>query len=248
MLLVAIAVLAGSTIQSTTGFGFALVISPALLAILEPEEAIATALLLGASLSVLVLFTERRERQVCQPELMMLFAGALPGLALGVLIIQALEKPVLQIIAGAAIVTAALLQIAQVRRGEVTRPRTGAGPIAAVFGLVTGTLTTTTSTNGPPMVLFFQRIGASPAELRDSLAAAFITLDVIGAAVLFALSWNDASPDAGMLALLLALTVVGHAAGRRLFTRLDPVTFRTAGLALVMIAGVASLVVGIGSL
>ena len=56
MALAALAALAGAFVQSATGFGFALVLSPALFAVLDPVEAVATLLVLGLALNVLVLF------------------------------------------------------------------------------------------------------------------------------------------------------------------------------------------------
>jgi uncharacterized membrane protein YfcA len=48
MLLAAAAALVGASVQSATGFGFALALSPALFAVLDPAEAV-TALLVSAS-------------------------------------------------------------------------------------------------------------------------------------------------------------------------------------------------------
>jgi uncharacterized protein len=55
MLLAAVAALVGAAVQSATGFGFALVLSPALFAVMEPTEAVTALLLLGAVLNMLVL-------------------------------------------------------------------------------------------------------------------------------------------------------------------------------------------------
>ena len=62
MALAALAALAGAFVQSATGFGFALVLSPALFAVLEPDEAVTTLLALGLALNVLVLFEHGRPR------------------------------------------------------------------------------------------------------------------------------------------------------------------------------------------
>ena len=60
MLLAAVAAFAGAFVQSATGMGFALVLSPALFAVMEPEEAVTAVLILGAVLCALVLFESRR--------------------------------------------------------------------------------------------------------------------------------------------------------------------------------------------
>jgi uncharacterized membrane protein YfcA len=49
MLLAALAAFAGAFVQSATGMGFALVLSPALFAVMDPEEAVTAVLILGAA-------------------------------------------------------------------------------------------------------------------------------------------------------------------------------------------------------
>ena len=55
MVLAALAAFAGAAVQSASGLGFALVLSPALFAVMDPEEAVTAVLLLGAALCALVL-------------------------------------------------------------------------------------------------------------------------------------------------------------------------------------------------
>ena len=60
MALAAVAAFLGAFVQSTTGFGFALVLSPALFAVMDPVEAVMTLIVLGLALSLLVLFERGR--------------------------------------------------------------------------------------------------------------------------------------------------------------------------------------------
>ena len=69
MLLAALAALLGAAVQSATGFGFALVLSPALFAVMEPTEAVTALLLLGAVLNVLVLLEGHDVRWPLLPRL-----------------------------------------------------------------------------------------------------------------------------------------------------------------------------------
>ena len=55
LILVAVGVMAGATLQSATGFGFALVAGPAVFAATEPAEAITVLLALGAVLNLLMM-------------------------------------------------------------------------------------------------------------------------------------------------------------------------------------------------
>jgi uncharacterized membrane protein YfcA len=242
--LAALATLLGATVQSATGFGFALIAGPVLFGILEPAEALTTVLLLGASLNLLMLFGERRPRHIRWAELLVLLAAAAPGLITGALILHALSKPTLQVTVGIAVVLAALFQ-ARERLTSIANPGSSVRSwLAGVIGIVAGLLTTTTSTNGPPLVLWFQRRGASPPELRDSIAAAFLPLNLLGALTLSLVGGERQSFEPGTVALLLVFTAAGHFVGRRAFERLDPRRFRAIGLGLVLLAGIASIVAG----
>ena len=64
MPLVALTTLGAAALQSATGFGFALLLSPVLFAIYEPAHALGTVLLLGAGLNLLMLYGERRPREM----------------------------------------------------------------------------------------------------------------------------------------------------------------------------------------
>ena len=245
MILAAAATLVGASVQSATGFGFALVLSPAMLAMLDPYEAVTALLLLGFALNLLLLFGDGGEPAAVRWRAVgpMLLA-AVPGLGAGLLLLALVSKPALQLVVGAAVLAAAVVQARGVAaRAPAAAAREPTLRSACAVGLATGALTTSTTVSGPPIVLWLQSQGVSPAELRASLAASFLGLSVVGAALLAA---------GGVLALepavvlpLLGITAVGHLVGARVFRRLDPSRFRSAVLALVFAAGVASLVAGV---
>lgn len=244
MVLAAVATLLGAGIQSATGFGFVLILGPAMFAVLDPAAALTTMLCLAAALNLLVLFTERRPRQIRHRDLAAILLAAVPGMLAGALILDGISKPALQMVVGIAILGAAALQL---RFGDARRAK-AAGPHShaetAVTGLVTGALTTTTGTNGPPMVIWLQRAGATPAQIRDTLAGAFLVLSAAGAAVLAVTLDEPQQLELDVVGPLLAVVVAGQILGRLAFERLDHARFRQAGLALVLVAGIASIVAG----
>ena len=161
MALAASAALVGAFVQSTTGFGFALVLSPALFAVMDPVEAVMALLVLGVALSLLVLFERGRPEHVDWRSLAPMLVAALPGLAVGAVALDAAVE------AGPA--------------GGGRRRRGGGGGLAAAppparrwppapeprgagigAGFVSGALTTSINVNGPPIVLWLEARGASP--------------------------------------------------------------------------------------
>lgn len=245
MLVAAMAVVVGAALQSATAFGFALVVSPVLVAVLPPEEALLTLFGLAAVLCTLVLFSERRRQEVRGRELAVISTAAIPGALAGALVLRVISQPALQVMVGLAVLAAGLFQLRQQVRGQALLHRPPPWATAGI-GLTTGVLTTTTGVNGPPLVLWFQARGATPGQLRDTMAAAFLVLDVLGIAILGLLGqWRVDELSAAFVIVLVAATAAGQLLGRVLFHRLDPNRFRAAGLALVLIAGTASVVAGV---
>jgi len=245
VILAAAATLLGASVQSATGFGFALILSPAMLAMLEPHEAVTALLVLGFALNLLLLFGDGGEPAAVRWRAVgpMLLA-ALPGLGAGFLLLAAISKPALQLAVGTAVVAAAIVQARGAPAPAGVREPTLRS--ACAVGLASGALTTTTTVSGPPIVLWLQSQGVGPAELRASLAASFLGLSVAGAALLAAGGVLAVEP--AVVLPLLGVTVLGHLLGARAFRGLDPARFRSAVLALVLAAGVASFVAGLAGL
>jgi hypothetical protein len=243
MLLAAAACFAGAAVQSATGFGFALVLSPALLAVLDPYQAVTALLVLGLALNLLVLFGDGRPGAVRWRALAPLLAAAGPGLAAGVVLLVALPKPALQVAVGVVVLAAVAIQA----RG---RPPAASEPSlrsTLAAGLASGALTTSTSLSGPPLVLWLEARGVRPTEVRASLAASFLALNLAGGAVLLAAGGGPTMAGAGVLLPLLTLTAAGYAVGAAVFRRLDAASFRAIVLVLVAAAGAASAVAGLAA-
>jgi uncharacterized membrane protein YfcA len=237
--------LAAAIVQASTGLGFALILSPAVFALLEPESAVVAITVLGLALNGLVLFGERRRPLVAWREVGPILVAAVPGAVCGVLILRALPKSALQIAVGVAVIGAAILR-ARARREETVA--TEGDPRARVaLGFATGALSTSAGVNGPPMALWFAHRGLGPAQIRDSLSAAFLALGLIAAVVLAPVlaAADDVEIDWGALAAALVCVVAGHAVGRRAFARLDAARYEPLLLAIVVAAGAASLVAGV---
>jgi uncharacterized protein len=239
MALAAVAAFAGAAVQSATGFGFALVLSPALFAVMEPVEAVTALLALGLALNLLVLFEGGRPQHVDWHALAPMLVAAVPGLAVGAVALTELSKEVLQVAVGVAVIAAAGWQLWR-RAGNTHLP-----PAAAWgAGFVSGALTTSISVNGPPLVLWLEARGVRPEEFRASLAASFLVLNLAGGLLLLAAEGSGAF-DAGAVALLLALVAAGYAVGALAFRRLDRERFFKLVLILVALTGAASVVAGL---
>jgi uncharacterized membrane protein YfcA len=147
-----------------------------------------------------------------------------------------LSKEILQVGVGVAVIAAAVWQL----RHHAAAHRVP----AAAAGFFSGALTTSISISGPPLVLWLEAQRLTPAEFRATLAAAFLTLNLVGVAILLATN-SGATLDAVPLAGLLALVVVGYGLGALAFRRLDAGYFSTIVLGLVICTGIASVAAGL---
>ena len=209
----AAAVAAGAALQSATGFGFSLVAAPLVFAVVEPEEAVGLLIALGSLVNVLTLVSERRRPRPALRESAVLLGFAVPGAVAGVAVLQALDPLALQIAVSAGVVaTLVARRLARDRRAPLW--------VGSPAGLAAGALTTSTTTAGPPLILYLLGRGLEPARMRDTMPVCLLGLSVVGVIALWVTGTSGAVPDAGLLAILVPVVVAGHLAGRPMFTAL----------------------------
>jgi uncharacterized protein len=238
-LVAAAAVAAGAALQSATGFGFSIVAAPLVFAAVEPEEAVGLLIVLGSLVNVLTLASERRRPRPAWRECAVLLAFAVPGAVAGVAVLRALDPVALQVAVSVGVVATLLA-----RRLAGERPTPGwAGPIA---GLAAGALTTSTTTAGPPLIVYLLGRGLEPVRLRDTMPVCFLGLSLVGVLALWVTDTSGAVPDAGLVAALVPVVAAGHLAGRPLFAALVRggryETVLTAVLIASVVAGLAAAV------
>ena len=213
MLLAALAVAAGTALQSATGFGFSLIAAPLVFATVEPAQAVGLMILLGTEVNALTLVGERRRPQPDLRESAAILTAALPGAVLGVAVLRALDAVALQFA-----VTAGVIGTLVARRLAAGRhtPFWGA-PIAGLFA---GGLTTSTTTSGPPLIVYLLGRDLTPERMRDTLPLIFLGLSVVGVVALLVTRTAGAVPTASHIAILVPVVLAAHIAGRPLFRML----------------------------
>jgi uncharacterized protein len=248
--LAACGLLAASTVQSATGFGFALVAGPALYAVVDPVAAVGLVLVLGQVVNVLVLFGERRLPQLDWSATVPALVAAVPGLPIGALLVKTLPESALRIAVGLVVCVVVLERLARwlARRRDTASHRnatTGRGAAIAA-GFATGVLTTSTTTSGPPLAIWLTARRMEPAMVRDTVTVIFFALDFVGIAVAVAIVGADSSlARAGWIPLLIPVAIAGHLLGRQLFLRLPARGYEPIVLTFALVAGVASIAAGL---
>jgi uncharacterized membrane protein YfcA len=242
--LVVVALLAAVALQAATGFGFALLAGPSLYAVMSPAHAVALLLILGLCVNVLVLGGERRRLEVDWHGLVPAMLAALPGLPLGALLVRVLPADALRVAIGA--IVCVLVAHRLLRHAPAAdHPPPGRG-VAVVAGFSAGVLTTSTTTNGPPLALWLGGRGLQPAVVRDTVSAAFLLLDMVGVGVVLAVVGpHRALAEAIWLPALVPVVIVGHLAGSWIFRRLPAHRYDQILLAAVAAAGALSIATGV---
>jgi hypothetical protein len=231
-------VLFASIAKTVTGFGFALIAVPALANAIDVRDAVVLAALLSLANSLQM--AARTWHDLPWRSVGVLFAATLAGMPAGLAVLHWAEADVLRAGVGAA----SLVLAAAVVRGRPLRAGVG-GEIAT--GLCTGLLTTSTSMNGPPIVLYLQGRRLAPAEFRGALAGFFAVTGVVSVAS-FALTGAVTRVALGYFAAGLPAVWLGGIAGERLARRLEPELFRRVVLGLLVASASVALVTSLARL
>jgi uncharacterized protein len=226
----------GAFVQSVTGFGGALVLAPVLFATMRPAQAVLLSALLGLAQSSVLLLRNRQE--VLRRELRSLLAFAVPGLAVGVFVLRVASASTLRVAVGISVIVATILGRA-FARGTLMPLRA-----AAPAGFLAGLLTTSVTVNGPPLVLYLGGRRATAAQMRGTLAAAFIALDAV-AIVGLAVGGALVAPAASAVVALAVSFVPGMLGGLWLAPRLREEHYANGVTLLLLALGIASVVAGL---
>jgi len=222
------AVSVGSVVQGSVGFGLNLLAAP-FVAIVVPEALPATLVLLALPLAAAVL--RREHRGADRAALPWMIGGALPGTALGLVIVGLASKSELAVIVGSITLIGVALSLLSPPVPVTPATSLTAGFASNVFG-------TASSVGGPPVALLFQH-HPGPAA-RPTLSAFFVTSAVLS------LIGYSLTGNVGVDHLLFALTlapfmVAGLWASRHLHPFVDAGWLRPVVLSLSAVAGLVAI-------
>lgn len=229
------AVLLGATMQSATGFGFALASAPLLVTVLGPHVAVSTIVVLAFIVGVFVVAGERRRPRIDAREVVALVGWSLPGLVAGAVILKVAPEGALEVLVLAAVMAAVAARLRAPGPARAWSPRR-----SAATGMTSGVLSTSTGIGGPPLVFHLLARRMPPEQMRDTLTVVFLAGGVLAGGVLIA-SGTFALPSE--LPILVAATIAGHALGRRLFPLLGGDRYERTVLGVLVTTAIIALVV-----
>lgn len=208
----------GSAVQSLTGFGFALVIVPLLLLVLDSKAIVPISLILGGVLNLLALLGNGRlaAARFNWP----LNIGGLAGIPLGTLLLRALDPVTLRLLVG---VTGIVLGLG-IARGRIWHFRNLRWASIGV-GVLSGALNSSTSMGGGPVALFLANQQPDKDGFRVQLLVYILLANAV--ALIALVPVGVFTPDVFWLSLgLVPATLFGLVLGKWLFGRLSAETFK----------------------
>lgn len=219
--------------QTVAGFGFSLLAVAPLGLVIDPKDAVAVAVLLLILNSALVTWSERSH--IDWQATRSLLLAAVPGLPLGLAVLAAVSISVLRV----SLAVATFAAVTALARGWTPGRRSTV--VDAAAGFLTGFLTTSLNTNGPPAVFALQSRGLGPEQFRPTTSAVLGLASAVGA-VMFVVAGRVTSDVLQAAVVAVPGLLGGWLTGVRLRGLVPPQRFRVGVLALLLVAAIVTLV------
>lgn len=221
----------GALVQTTAGFGFALLVVPVLSLFVEPRHAVVASAAIALVTSMTQAITGRAD--TVRPVAARLFLSALAGMPFGLTLFLLASDRVLR----GAVAVAVLGAVVALAAGIDLRD---AGPrLDVAAGLVSGALSTSVSVNGPPLVIALQARRLPPPAFRSTSTTVLALLGVVST-TLFAASGAFERDVIAIVGIALPAVLAGIVVGRRIRGRVAHEWFRVLVLVLLTIGAALS--------
>lgn len=220
-------ILVGSFIQSSIGFGLAIIAAPVLFFI---EPLFVPAPITVSALTLSLANARRHRHAISFTGLRAAIAGRIPGTVAGGLLLLLIDQQALALWIGVTVLLAVVVSLTRIR----VRPTNGALFSA---GFLSGFMGTSSSIGGPPMALVLQHETGD--YIRANLAAFFVFSCVLSLAML-ALVGRFGMSEILLSLPLMPATLVGYWVAMRTLKYLPLGSVRLGSLLLCALAGGAA--------
>jgi uncharacterized protein len=224
-----------AAVQSVTGFGFAVIVTPFYVALLGTSTGIQAVIAVTSVISLVVV--PRIRAAILVPLLVRLSIGSLCGLLPGLYAYRNLEPSVVRVAIGLLIVAFSLLTLAarpgrpQVRGPLPTRP---VFDLAA--GFVSGVTTALMGMSGPPILIYLMLAHTDKEAIRATLLA-FFAFSYLATLLVHVATVGVAAEIWAVSGMMLPAAAAGALLGDRIAGKLSQRAFERAVLAILLAAG-----------
>ncbi len=231
-LCIAVIVFGASIIQALFGFGFGLISVPLMIFFVDLPTAVVTATAVS-TVSCSIQWWESRAVDV-RVMSMRLIRSAIIGMPFGLWLLLNIDTRLMKAALGVVVLIGVFLSIKGFDLRQLPRA------FDYTMGLISGVLSTATSTNGPPLVFLLHARHYSPEDFRAVLNRVFSFLNFLTLVIFFFA--GKLTPDAVRLAML-AIPVMGCGVflGTRMRKRINPDHFRNLVIGLLFLSGLSAI-------
>jgi uncharacterized membrane protein YfcA len=235
MIIVAIIAFVAALVQSSIGFGFALVSMPILVGVLGIHTAAPLVALSVMLLEITILLRYREAFNFGVVKLLVI--AAIIGIPIGVFAMSNIEADIVNKVLGIVIIGYALYALFAPGLPELAGNRW-----AYFFGFIAGILSGAYNTPGPPVVIYGNARQWLPDEFKSNLQGFFLVNGIMVIGV-HAIGGNITTEVFRNLLYTLPGLVLGLVTGFYLSTRINPGLFRNIVLVALLFLGASLLII-----
>jgi uncharacterized membrane protein YfcA len=230
---VAIAIAFASFAQSLSGFGFALLSVPLMTLVVSPRDAVIISTIIGATSTSVQAVLDRPHLD--WPLAKRLSIAAYIGMPFGLGAFLVVSETGLRLVLGLVVLIATFLLL----RGF--RLRDEQHHYDWILGIISGILSSSTSTNGPPLVFLMQARQMSPATFRATINTVF-ALSNIGALALFLGAGKVTTDNLAGVGVALPSLGIALSLGYVARKHISPERFKNLVIVLLLLSSVSVLI------
>lgn len=223
-----------SFLQTATGFGYAIITAPLLALVLGPKDTVMLTMLTGLIIRLLMMKATKQDGSftAIAPLITASVIGAIPG----AYIMTMISNDGLKMFIGSVLLlaAAALWKNYQLplKQNKLTE---------AIVGGVSGFLATTTSINGPPVIIYYLNSKAeeNKSVFRGNLTRYFLLINIASIVISFLVGTLKINELWFLILVSMPALYIGFYLGEMFFHRINGATFRKASLIMVVISSIA---------
>lgn len=204
--------------QSLSGFGFSLLAVPLMTLVVSPRDAVVVATVIGALSTTSQAYMDRAvvDAAIAKRLTLASFIGMPFGLTAFVLV----SETGLRVVLGVVVLVSAVMLLRGFQLHDEKHR------LDWVLGVVSGFLSTSTSTNGPPLVFVMQARRIDPAVFRATINTVFSLVNIV-AVVLFAVAGKVNTQNLGGVLVAIPALFLALRIGYYFRKRITPEHFRS---------------------
>lgn len=204
--------------QSLSGFGFSLLAVPLMTLVVSPRDAVVVATVIGALSTTSQAYIDRAfvDAAIAKRLTLASFIGMPFGLTAFVLV----SETGLRVVLGVVVLVSAVMLLRGFQLHDEKHR------LDWVLGVVSGFLSTSTSTNGPPLVFVMQARRIDPAVFRATINTVFSLVNIV-AVVLFAVAGKVNTQNLGGVLVAIPALFLALRIGYYFRKRITPEHFRS---------------------